>query len=464
MIRIIPGEAGPRHLTALVITADSGLSSLSIDPLVTGTPSPGPIHRGPETTVTDGERTVRVLRLRVGSLQPNTPYQIVATSGSSSRETIIETLMDASAVGDNGFSLVAWSCFHDETGSAARIRSAVNNLTPQPSFKILLGDNIYLDQPLHMSDPRTEFPRRYIERFHGGSFGATLEYLPTLTTWDDHEFWNNYPQSQVWLSQSHEHLRETSIQQGLSMLDTFQHSLNPPTPPTHRSYRYEHAPLASFFVADIRTQRDVLPRSNPKMMPDDALADLVDWAATLTRPGILVLGQPLWMSEGSYFDYNPPRFRAQYDAIWQAIDQAPFDIMILSGDIHYSRLLRFKINGGRSVYECITSPAQHIPEGSATVKFSLEPPYSLIPGDPEFASYEFGTDVESSIAELTFKPLGPERVSVGIKFLDLRNNGRPAENRYANLSFTNRRGTRPRIFPEPCHLDPALELGRRLST
>jgi hypothetical protein len=86
----------------------------------------------------------------------------------------------------------------------------------------------------------------------------------------------------------------------------------------------------------------------------------------LHGPRMLVLGQPFFLSTGSMFDRNPPDFTTQYQRLFRALGACPYDVMIVSGDVHYSRLIRQPVGNG-SVYELISSPMCHIPTKSSLV-------------------------------------------------------------------------------------------------
>src|SRR5262249_1503145 len=72
---------------------------------------------------------------------------------------------------------------------------------------------------------------------------------------------------------------------------------------------------------------------------------LTSWARNLKSPGILILGQPLLVPRrykalfGTITaDYHPSAF-SDFDAIMAAIVLAPWDILVIGGDVHWSRLV-----------------------------------------------------------------------------------------------------------------------------
>src|SRR5690606_38608154 len=99
------------------------------------------------------------------------------------------------------------------------------------------------------------------------------------------------------------------------------------------SYRFDIPPL-SCFALDLRAGRTSMKSDRPRMTSDAELLAFERWAAQLKGPGIAVFGQPLWMTAGNWMDYHPPDFAGEYAAIWAAMAKAPYDILVLSGDVH----------------------------------------------------------------------------------------------------------------------------------
>lgn len=169
------------------------------------------------------------------------------------------------------------------------------------------------------------------------------------------------------------------------------------------------------------------------MMDPAGLASLEHWAKDLKRPGVLVIGQPLWIDAGGKTDFNPPAFTDEYRRIWRALADAPYDVLVVSGDVHHSRVLRMVLPGDRFVYEFVTSPACHIPTITSIAlggydsqdRSSVEGPdkVTIATGadgvlQPRLDRYYFGTDVPNSIGSLEFARGANGSVQVGCAFWD----------------------------------------------
>ncbi|MCI0585337.1 MAG: alkaline phosphatase D family protein [Planctomycetes bacterium] len=408
---------------------------------------------------------VELFSFEAGGLTPDRAYVARIARKTKTVERAFRTLAAAGAGGE--FRVVVASCYYDGFHGDAHYASGLKSVWCKGAhLRLLTGDNLYADVPFgspFTSDAWGETIERYLEYFWRSDYADVLGALPNLATWDDHEFWNNFPERVSWLSRTTEGNRPNYKQAALDCLETFQVPLNPPHPAkkNHRSFRFEGAPCVSFFLADTRTDRsehDPPPPMKRQLFPQTALQDLEDWAATLTRPGVLVLGQPLWLETGSWKDWNVVDFQEDYRRIWAAIAGAPRDILVVSGDVHHSRLLEISLlrpkpgaagETSRLVYEFVTSPACHIPtiattvlpgflrrQGGGDVEFPGDVPLEG-PGaggiKPEFSRYVFGTDARSTIGVLVFRDAGAKGVVVDCAFLDNQANGAVAPSTTASM-------------------------------
>ena len=232
---------------------------------------------------------------------------------------------------------------------------------------------------------------RYLRYFLTGGHARALRTLPTFVTWDDHEHWNDYPWKQIHMSREDSWLGFDSVVDhykaaAQACLEAFQLPLNPPSWPGSYSYCFQGPtldggawPQASFCVIDDHTRR-----TEDRMTfistdgKDSDMGKLRDWATSLPGPGVLVLGQPLIIKATTIridllikefiADHNPPFYEEEYRNIWEALQSARWDVLVIAGDVHHSRLIQVKtgtildssIPEG-AVWEYVTSPACHVP-------------------------------------------------------------------------------------------------------
>jgi hypothetical protein len=338
----------------------------------------------------------------------------------------------------DGLRITIATCYYDY-GRGATSYAEQLRVTPfgPPHLKILAGDNVYMDVvpgQLFHNDANRETADVYAQYFVDGDYHKVLESSPNVTTWDDHELWNNYPEEQIHLSRSSGASAARFAQAANAGIELFQRPLNPDgANPFERSFEFKIDPI-SFFVADLRSRRTLHSAQPRGMMPQAELFNLTHWARHLTAPGVLVLGQPLWIEPGDEYDYTPPNFEEQYGQIWAALEDSKFDILVLTGDVHHSRVLSIGVRRGW-VHEVTSSPAVHIPTKLGTGWGSIfggshgqdrgKVAYpGAVPVDPKFGvaprldSLLFAHDEPNTFAALRLTAIGSDRVDVGIAMID----------------------------------------------
>jgi hypothetical protein len=123
--------------------------------------------------------------------------------------------------------------------------------------------------------------------------------------------------------------------------------------------------LVSLFVMDTRSDRSTGERNPPaRLFTDEQRDALTTWSAGLTKPGLLVSSMPLFQKPVGKFlgfegDHNLLHWEEDARAIWRAVEAGPWGVVVLSGDIHQGRALRWSTStagGSRQHYELISSP------------------------------------------------------------------------------------------------------------
>lgn len=257
-----------------------------------------------------------------------------------------------------------------------------------PDVTVLMGDQVYLDAPIHdfwrpMGEGRT---KRHISR----TYSRTWEKLgPLLSTGanffltDDHEFWNNYPANPLfWLALTGRRTGRRWELHARQFLQAVQ------------------APMA-FHTVDIGTPREVtfclvdtrMHRERPtgvgsdRFMRDADFTALLDWIAELDVPGVLVIGQPV-VADGAgwraVLDRGLPDHPEQYRRLCLALADAKHDVLVLTGDIHFARYTRIDLHPrpaqGRTaarLHELVVSPLTLVP--GAGNRYPTPAPTSVFP-------------------------------------------------------------------------------------
>lgn len=427
--RIIPGAVGQASLRALVLTDQKvpppvlltdprgrKLPGLLLEPHASGDP------RFDQHVVGAG---IHLYVARASGLTSATDYLL----GGVHMKTLPKKLPRA------GINLALASCYTNlfkRDADYLKVLQGAAGYNPLTA-KLLVGDNIYLDVGPHAGRSAfEEVADRYLQHFWSGEYANVLGFAPTFALWDDHEFWNNYPERQGWLTRINASRGEYSTASLLG-LKTFQSVLNPP--PVARvglSYTFSVPPL-SVFALDLRAGRTLQSAAVQRMCSEAELQAFERWASRLTGPGALVVGQPLWISAGNHFDWNPPGFAAQFARIWKALAAAPWDIVILSGDVHHSHLLEIDPGTAGRVWQLVSSPVVHIPSiesilaqafdvqarGGVNFPEALEIDVAASGTRPRLAAYHMGTGCANTLALLNIKGNADGSVTFAGKFVDL---------------------------------------------
>lgn len=236
-----------------------------------------------------------------------------------------------------------------------RYKEVFNDPRYRPALKFLVGDQVYIDQPLSKFGNHRMSTIELTEQIHSvyndswDRLGGLLKLGGNICTTDDHEFWNDYPiqpNATFWPSLTSAPFRRTMEREALKYVDAYQR-----VQPTY-SFEIGSPAQLSFFVADTRMFRE--PKSG-KFMRDQDFNQLLSWVNALESPGILVVGQPLFSTAVSrrvmdiiIADHNLPYFHEQYLKLVDKLLHSPHDILVLTGDIHYGRIATASVKGDAS--------------------------------------------------------------------------------------------------------------------
>jgi hypothetical protein len=284
---------------------------------------------------------------------------------------------------DGGVSFLFASCFWLDADKEGAYAGGIRFLcdSKQPAFKLLIGDQLYLDFPIPTyHNPLVDFPAdvaatvtevgaRYERYWDNPPYRHALQATPSYFTCDDHEFWNNFPEHQLWLAGSGSDRHEVTAAATELVYHAFQRSANPDG---HPFFDFNVGEV-SFFVSDARSRRGDLKRGPPpgSFFEQDQWDALDTWARDLAGPGVLVLAQPLFDKPGGKTDRSLSSFEGDYGRLCHIFEQAlqpgvgadPHDILILTGDIHtgrYSRATLVGLEGVAEVHEFVASPGSRV--------------------------------------------------------------------------------------------------------
>jgi hypothetical protein len=316
-------------------------------------------------------------RFKTTTLYPGRSYQafveIAGRRDNCSFRTLPSSLDDPLIIG-------LASCYWAYRDEGRLINKAWNRATRDtgiPHVKFLAGDQVYIDQP-----PQSEFElRKSMEELwsyltgryelHWGRMSELLRNGASMFLPDDHEFWNNYPYLPGWpwrALQSYPRYRSDLENCCNDLFDAYQGA----QPFTTRKIGDD----LEIAVLDTRRYRDW---AGTQFTPDWAMAQLEGWVHKLKSPGVLVLSQPLFQpaygdkpiqlpgaggGKRENYERNIGAHEPKYETFCRILTSSPADIVVLSGEIHISRvgLAEFTRNDGSTlrVYEVISSPLRRL--------------------------------------------------------------------------------------------------------
>ncbi|WP_157520354.1 hypothetical protein [Microbulbifer agarilyticus] len=298
----------------------------------------------------------------------------------------------------DGFNVWYGTCFYGDADGGA-LSKAMDALPAayRPQVSFLGGDQVYLDTAFSNTgwgasvipgfssrnfSPLGFHSRSKIRRKLNAVF--TAEYLRNwrrgLRTKlrqgfhyflaGDHEFWNDFPNPPGFLPTLWSRkVRDTWQSCARDLFDAYQ------LPSGASSSQFDVADALKFFVLDTRLQRASGQDAN--FTDTQTFAAATTWLRELDRPGVLVLPAPLltrWQfRDGGLLKSLRVKLglgdhsladTGQYQDLVRAIRDCSQDLLILAGDVHFSRLARFDL-GGKQVVEVVSSPLACLPSAVA---------------------------------------------------------------------------------------------------
>ena len=271
------------------------------------------------------------------------------------------------------FNVLLCSCFHLDQDRTGRVGSTVSGLplAHRPDLTLLVGDQVYLDLPTLQNFSTREswlaskFERDYRANWGGNGdrgFAQVLRAAPSVSTPDDHEYWNNFPHRSPFVGNTWtESGRQSWRTAAEALLDAYQGSS-----PVGRGdpVEIDVSPLA-FLVLDGRSERQA---DRSRSMSPGTLKRLPGWVDECLeegRTGVVVTGQSLLdPPSGGLSGAAGDRALANYGDYAPVVQElarladAGRPVVLLTGDRHWSRVASYRGGDGRLRFvEIISSPA-----------------------------------------------------------------------------------------------------------
>lgn len=497
-LSIVNGAVARDHARALLLLRNAVITRMT---LTDGPAFVREVVAIPASTQQTAALGIDLLRIELADLQADRAYVVSVNYllAGVPRATTWEFQTLPATTPSTGFSFIAASCYSDfgirrgdgrladGAPAGANYLYALRTWMQQqpffaPRFKVLMGDNVYLDVAPDfipsgsMLDAMAETTGRYVRYWMASEYKEVLKALPTFAIADDHEYWNDYPRPQLQLRRTRADFANDYAAAARVSLRAFQGAFTPlarqgathePNDVEEFTYQWkieggDGCPISFFFFDTTSTRKYTRGEDKPAQLAADHLVQqLCTWAQNLTSPGILVIGQPLLVPQyyssigGLVGDYHPSSFIQDFRKIMEALIAAPWDVAILTGDVHWSRIVEADLNLyvsslyhdapqlGQRLYEryqprmveVVSSPAQRLPanlqlaSGSYS-KPNFDPPQQIYATAPwakrdetHLSSHRprvHAASYESPFASVRCQPIHDQAMRVDISFIDKR--------------------------------------------
>ena len=327
-------------------------------------------------------------RVPLPNLLPRTTYNLRLTddAGRQLADAQITTLPDRlPSKGEKPFTVFLGSCFHVGRDPGGTVGSTFLRIPAgaRPEMKFLCGDQVYLDAPWqHYASTRhsvEELNTELFEKYQSTwtqtprGFHDLLKSGANYFSSDDHEFWNNAPDRAPAVRDTYWPIgnrRLDWLRIARELFSAFQ------TPDLASVFNV--GPL-SFINLDTRYSREA---DQSTFMTEGSLRKVQRWVNGLRGPGVMVIGQPLlasrsgWLGlRGQFFDWALADFE-QYRDLIKILAASQQTIVILTGDVHYGRVVTCTLASGIKLIEVISSPMALVDDA---VGHDWDPPPNSFP-------------------------------------------------------------------------------------
>ena len=323
----------------------------------------------------------------VSGLQPGTQYRVWATQNRTGDGASFET-PPAHVTPGQPVRLGLSSCYYPSDAFALRPDAARRcwALGGYPHAVFHCGDQVYTDVPLMLGNSPAHYRARYEQAWASDRLGDLLRINGHFFMPDDHEYWNDFPRESFYLLQSGVSWATTARVAGDAFWANQGYWNFPPGiaggDRHSRCWASANVGGVPVFLADTRTDRSlpngkrvaarhlsggVAPPDFPHFMSGDQFQALHTWLSGLQSYGVMIVGQPLATVNGKFLflitDYALNAYKQQFTAMMEMIRATlarGITLIVLSGDIHWGRLVEWRRSGGGRLIEYVASPIARI--------------------------------------------------------------------------------------------------------
>jgi len=252
----------------------------------------------------------------------------------------------------------------------------------QPDFLMLIGDQIYADEPTTITDTAKAYGRKYRENWVEPHLAAAARQLPFFLIWDDHEIQDNWDAGML-----------GRYVPARTAYDRYEGGLNP-APRVEGGVHYVlETGAAGFYFLDTRSYRS---RNNDPdgpsktMLGSEQKADLKSWLSSTGRRFKFLVSSVPWNDYGTTDTDSWFGFQTERQEIFDYIRTNHLcGVVLLSGDQHWTGVFHLDIGAGRALYEMSATPIGNTNRPKTTVSsseilftYDASSVYSMVTVDP----------------------------------------------------------------------------------
>ncbi|HYV19528.1 MAG TPA: alkaline phosphatase D family protein [Verrucomicrobiae bacterium] len=219
----------------------------------------------------------------------------------------------------------------------------------QPDFTLLIGDQIYADEPLQSEWSVFGYGKRYRENWGEALLAPFLARVPTFMIWDDHDIEDNWNSG---TSLPYPYAR--------GAFDLYQGSHNPdPRLAGEISFAFQ-AGDAAFYMPDVRTNRnheDDPDTASKSMLGAMTKADLKAWLLSTPARFKFLVSPVMWSNHGTTGNDSWVAYQTERQEILDFIRTNHIcGVVLISGDQHWSGVMRLDQAPPYHFYELSPTP------------------------------------------------------------------------------------------------------------
>ena len=269
-----------------------------------------------------------------------------------------------------------------------------------PAFTLLVGDQIYADEPDLIAATAWEYGRKYRENWAEPHFKTFARDTPSFMIWDDHEIGDNWDSG-----------KSGRYAPARAAYDVYQGSHNPAPRVAGELYYSFTAGQAGFYVMDTRSYRS--HESDPDgpsktMLGATQKLDLENWLSGSAERFKFLVSSVMWNDHGTTGNDSWVGYQTERLEIFNYIKSHHIcGVVLLSGDQHWTGVFSLSQASPRTLYELSPTPLGTYPRAKTDdatpdilYKYDATRVYGMVTVDPLFPQGRVLWDVRDDLDQV----------------------------------------------------------------